>query len=337
MTPPAEIALTALDNLHHVAGIRAKWLNAGGKDYDGKTEIMIHGKKETFFIVVKKDIRNHHLPALIALADRHKPLMIIAQKLYPAIKTEFRKHNIAYADTAGNMFIKTDQHLILIDGQKQIPVAAEKTGRAFTKTGLKVLFHFLINEDLINAPYRTIAETTGTALGNVNIIINGLKEQGFIKNLDDKRFMLVNKSALLDRWITGFTDRLKPTLQIGHFRFINSEAEKNWETIQFNNTATQWGSEPAAAMITKYLHPEIFTIYTDEPKNDMMKNYRFVPDINGNIRIFRMFWKPEIIKSLNTLCVPPLLIYADLIITGDPRNMETAQKIYKRYVQPILK
>jgi hypothetical protein len=337
MPPLAVLALTAIDNLPHIKGLKAKWLTAGAKDHDGKIEIVIHGKKETFFVVVKKEFRNHHIPDLITLAGRYKPLMIIAQNIFPAIKEAFRKHNIAYIDTAGNIYLNTARNFIWIDGRKDLPVIAETPNRAFTKTGLKVLFHLLLEEDLINEPYRKIAEITGTAIGNINNIYRGLKEQGFIENLDDKRLLMVNKPALLDRWITGYANRLKPALHIGNFRFVNPEDERKWENIKFKNTETQWGSEPAAAVITKYLYPEMFTIYTTEQRIDLIKKHHFVPDNNGNIRIFKMFWKPGLFSKKDALCVPPLLIYTDLINTGDPRNIETAQKIYNQYVQPILK
>ena len=50
-----------------------------------------------------------------------------------------------------------------------------------------------------------------------------------------------------------------------------------------------------------------------------------MPDPQGNIHVYKKFWK---ITQLNKNIVPPLLIYADLINSGDPRNIEVANKIY---------
>jgi hypothetical protein len=55
-------------------------------------------------------------------------------------------------------------------------------------------------------------------------------------------------------------------------------------------------------------------------------------DINGNIELRERFWNcenPELDKTM----VPPLLVYADLMATGDPRNIETAQMIFTDYLQ----
>ena len=52
----------------------------------------------------------------------------------------------------------------------------------------------------------------------------------------------------------------------------------------------------------------------------------FVP--TGFLKAYRKFWKfnDDYVKT-----VPPILIYADLLNTRDPRNIETAQKIYEKY------
>ena len=38
----------------------------------------------------------------------------------------------------------------------------------------------------------------------------------------------------------------------------------------------------------------------------------------------------------NKTIAPPLLIYAELMITGGKRNIETAQIIYNDYIKPEL-
>jgi hypothetical protein len=49
-----------------------------------------------------------------------------------------------------------------------------------------------------------------------------------------------------------------------------------------------------------------------------------VPDEKGNLVIYKKFWKFNIAADT----VPVILVYADLINTGDPRNIETAKKLY---------
>ncbi|HNA14689.1 MAG TPA: type IV toxin-antitoxin system AbiEi family antitoxin [Cyclobacteriaceae bacterium] len=330
-----DIVHTALDNLIHTADLKAKWFGKPANGNDGQIDLLFEDKKETFFAEVKKEIRHHHVPALVNQARRYKPLIVIAQNIFPAIKEELRRLNIAYIDGAGNMYLKTPRHFVWIDGQKAVHAPAEAVNRAFTKTGLRVIFQFLIQEDMLNAPYRQIAGAAGVALGNIKNVIQGLKDQGFVKNLDDNRLMIINKQELLDRWTAAYAERLKPTLHIGNFRFANTDDAGQWKEMVFKNKDTHWGGEPAADILTHFLQPQILTIYTNETKGDLIKNYRIVPDPEGLVRIYNKFWTTDT-KPIKMGVVPPLLIYTDLINVNDPRTNQVADRIFKQYLNVNL-
>jgi hypothetical protein len=59
---------------------------------------------------------------------------------------------------------------------------------------------------------------------------------------------------------------------------------------------------------------------------------RLRADPRGEIEVLDAFWNFEDEKDLPET-VPPLLIYADLLATLDPRNIETAQMIYDKYLK----
>jgi hypothetical protein len=93
-----------------------------------------------------------------------------------------------------------------------------------------------------------------------------------------------------------------------------------------------WGGEPAADILTNYLNPERFTLYTKLKTADLIKKYRLIPDENGQVEIFDKFWKLDT-KTWDT--APPLIVYADLMNTDDNRNFEVANMIYERYLKDI--
>lgn len=132
----------------------------------------------------------------------------------------------------------------------------------------------------------------------------------------------------MNKWITGYEDKLKKTLFIGKFRFNNNK----WKNIKFENNKTLWGGEPAAEILTHYLHPQLFIAYTKEDTKELIKKYFLIPDPNGEVEIYKKFWNFDY-DAINKNVVQPLLIYADLINTGDDRNLETAKIIYERYLQ----
>ena len=325
-------ATMALENLQRTAQIKGKWkpiaLNRADNGLDGQIELTLDQNLIKLNAEVKNNLRTINLPLIYKLAKDHAPLIIIADHIFPKIKEELRNHNIAYLEANGNIWLKFGKTLLWIDANKTLPEEKEKINRAFTKTGLKVLFDFLRYETLINAPYREIAQRAEIALGNVNYILNGLKEKGFILKMNKDEYKLTNKEELLNAWMTKYAEKLKPELEIGTFRFLKEEDFVNWKRLPIKPGKTWWGGEPAGNLFTDYLKPAVLTLYTLETRNDLIKHYRLIPDPKGNVKVYKKFWKYD---EVNDNTVPPLLIYTDLMNTGDHRCIETAQKIYNEF------
>jgi hypothetical protein len=142
----------------------------------------------------------------------------------------------------------------------------------------------------------------------------------------------VNKKELLEKWMDTYVERLKPALLIGTFRFLKEEDFKRWKGMPLTPGKTYWGGEPGGDKYTNYLRPEILTIYTLENRNEMIRNYRLIPDEKGNVKVYKKFWNDDTKHDM----APPVLIYADLMTTGDNRCIETAQKMYNELLQDIF-
>lgn len=327
-----EIIQYALHNLVE-EDIAGEWKDTpNDTGIDGK--LVLHFKYHPpvhFNVDVKKELRAMHVDYLEYLAKEKNPFLIVANRIFPKVKHELKARGINYLEANGNMFLLQDGLYVNIDGKRNRELIANDVGnRAFTKTGLKVIYQFLVNEAIVNWNYRDIAGYTGTGLGNINNIFNGLKQEGYLLQLTKNDYKLDNKPKLLEKWIIEYERRLKPTLAIGSFRFLNPDDFYNWKNIPLRSGKTFWGGEPAGDLFTHYLRPEELTLYTTEERADLIKNYRLIPDIQGNVKVFKTFW---IYNELNDNLVHPLLAYADLIAKGDRRCTETAQKIYDEYLQ----
>jgi hypothetical protein len=322
-----EIINIALENLTENTGqmVNIKWENIG--PLDGIIRLMVANKKFDLQAEFKKELREHHILQMREYQKEHPNLIVIAEKIFPKLKKQLRDEHIPYLETNGNFFFQKDGICFYLDSNKPIFKKKDKGNRAFTKTGLKVLFHFLMDKNLVNYPQREIAERTGVALGNIPQIIEGLKERGYLLNVNKKVLIWEKRRELLDRWIADFNTELQPKLLKGTYQI-----KENWKDLDFNVNQTVWGGEPAADIITNHLRPEKFTIYTEENQLALMKKYRLIPNKNGEIKVYEKFWKKE--ENINI--APPLLIYADLITEGGKRNLETAEIIFNEYIQPIL-
>lgn len=323
MNKEDKILETAVRNLTIFTGLKAHW-KAGKQPIDA--ELLLEGKNLTFYTAVKKELRGHYLETLQQYAKHHKPFMVVAQTIFPTLKKQLRDLGIAYLDAAGNIFYNTNNQYVWIEGNKIEQEKEEKKNRAFTKAGLKVVFQFLLNKETINQPYRQIAAMAGVAIGNIKYVLDGLAEGGFILHLDKNKTKLLNKRELLNRWIDGYGTKLKPALHRGNFRFLKEEDGKHWKKLKLDVANTVWGGEAAADLITNYLVPLKWTLYTGATQAELMKSLKLLPDPKGIVQVYEKFWNNE----LDTHVAPELLVYADLMLTGDPRCIETAKRIFDK-------
>jgi hypothetical protein len=332
-TKEVDIVEIALEKLKKDTKITGKWGNNAEKEIDGTIKLVIDGQEHVFNAEVVTELRNHQLLNIVRKAEKYKPFMIIAKNLFPKIKEELRQLNIGYIEVNGNIYAKVPGMMVWVDAHKPLKQEVEKTNRAFTKTGLKVIFQFLLDEQLVNMPYREIANTTEVGLGNINYIIHGLRDMGFLIDLNKNEYKISKKRELLDKWITAYAEKLKPALLIGRFRFLKEDDFLNWKKLKLDNNKTWWGGEPAGDLLTNYLKPAELTLYTVQTRTDLIKKLRLIPDEKGNVKIFKKFWH---YTEVNENITPPLLVYADLLAKNDRRCTETAQKIYDELLQDKL-
>lgn len=321
----------AFDNLKAATSLQIDLKSAPAKEIDGVALFRFGKNQEEVVFEVKTTVQPVQLPKLEAFKKKYPHLLVVTQHLYPKMKQQLRDLGINYLEANGNVsFRGANIFLFREDPAAVLPAEAKVRGRAFTKTGLKLVFQLLVNEQLVNMTYRELAAATGVGFGNINVIMTDLKEQGFLIPLGPKTYQLHRKKELLEKWTLGYEQKLKPALHFGNFRFLNQEDFKKWERVAIDHEKTQWGGEPGGHLLTNYLLPGRLTLYTVEPRGALMKNYKLVPDANGTVEVYQKFWGSE---AANNAHVPALLIYVDLMLTGDRRCMETAQKIWDEKLQ----
>jgi hypothetical protein len=305
-------------------------------EYDALLTINNH----QFTVTAKPEVRSANKGVVLAQIKElqvktTRPVIIIAKFIHSDIALELKEKEINYLDVAGNAFIKKDDLLIYITGQKAVKADKTNQTRAFQEVGVKLIFSILTNPDNLQLSYRELAEQTGVAIGSISNVMKELEDLNFILKTDTKR-ILKNKPELLDRWVVAYQDVLRPRLIKRRMRFGDKAKYINWKTLLQNqtNAATLWGGEPAAALLNDFLKPAQYTIYTNISWQECAKQLGTIPDENGDIEILNLFWNPEtVVAEKHT--VPPVLIYTDLINSGFDRNIEAAKLILENELQNI--
>lgn len=253
-------------------------------------------------------------------------MLIVTRYVPPQMADRFKELDIPFIDAAGNAYINEPQLFLYIKGNKQLDKYKNiGTTKTFNQAGLKIIFTLLCNPGLENEPYRMIADKADVALGTVGGVMGDLKNKNFLMDMGEKGRRLLNKKKLLTRWITAYPEQLRPKLQLGYFKARDIHW---WENAIFNNKA-YFGGEVAAHIVTKYLKPHVVTVYAYQPLGPLLLQNRLKNTPNGDIEILKIFWNFKFKWQYPDL-VHPILIYADLIATGDERNIETANMIYEK-------
>lgn len=336
----------ALAALRRATGLKAVVVarepkTRGGVRPDAAIEIKGDGKRFRFFVKTKAVDR---AVALATAKDQLKPFGRQGVLVAPYVTAELADHcrkklDLQFIDAVGNAYLRAPGLYVFIRGERpQRPAVTTKGTRGGgTATGLRVIFAILCKPDLLNAPYREIVAAAGVALGAVGWVFFDLRGRGYItggKRTRDRR--LLEPGRLLEEWVTNYPVKLRPKLNQRRFR----TPDPNWWQNARLPDGMLWGGEVAANRLTGYLKPATCTIYIDPAKGRegvarIVREHRLRADPKGEVEILDTFWyfavgpQPEL--------VPPLLVYADLMATLDPRNLEVAKLIREEHIEHALR
>jgi len=284
---------------------------------------------EYFFDVeIKNNITNAMLGGVLHQLNLYNQKGILVTRYINPIMADKLKHlGIAFLDTAGNAYIDEPPLLIFLKGNRPVEKRHYKPPtRTFKPTGLKVIFALLCNQGLETVPYREIANKADVALGTVGWTMYDLKNLGYLIETDRQNRRLIRKEELLNKWVTFYPDQLRPKEFLGRYRAYD---QNWWKNTNIENLNVFWGGEVAAATLTEYLKPQIITLFAKPPLGEFLLKNRLKEDRQGDVEILNIFWEFEFEQEHKNLA-PTLLVYADLLATGDPRNIETARMIYEQ-------
>jgi len=307
---------------------------------DGKLTIIHKGSVCPYDVKIKKNFRIIHLSYLEVFNKELKNFLLFSEYITPPLREELKRKGIFYADACGNMFLKSKTFYFYINGKKNINADSIRRNKCFGSAGLKLIFNLLVNDAIINKSYRDISEITKLSLDTISRVFKELEQQKFIINVNKNYKKLYRKKELFEKWVSYYSEILKPKIIRGKYRALDNDFTALWKSVNINCKKTKWGGEPAADLMTNYLRPEYFTVYTQENDEELLNNYKFISDPNGNIEVTDKFWFDENINFYNNinnqLIVHPFLIYADLVYSNNPRNYETANLIFKEYIDEYI-
>lgn len=314
-----------------------------GNRADATIEINVAGKLHKYLVEIKRIDRFAAIGQIKNQLDRfQRPGLLVAPRITTETADKCRELDVQFIDANGNAFLHAPGLYVLVKGQRtkeneNRAVAAIDAPRGGTATALRIVFMLLCRPELLNAPYREINQAARVALGTVGWVFFDLNARGHTtggQKKGDRR--MLERKRLIDEWVTNFPIKLRPKLNTKRFHAPNPDW---WRRVDIAKYGAQWGGEVAADKLTNHLKPNTVTIYMQpEGMNRnlqklVVKN-KLRAATNGEIEILEAFWDFPPDQAMPDI-VPPLLVYADLLATMDPRNFEVAQMIYEKRIHAL--
>ena len=272
----------------------------------------------------------------IAQAARRPPLLV-TDYITPPIADRLREQKQQFADAAGNVYLEGPALLIYVSGAKHTQTqGAAKGNKTFAGMGLKVLFALICDPRLADAPHRTIAAAAGVALGSIPPALADLQRLGHLLVATKRRRLNANK-RLLDAWAFAYAHTLRAKTLVATYVARDFDT---WQTWKLDPRHVRWGGEPAAHLLVRYLKPGVLTLYANKLPPRIIVEHRLTvagPATHEHlVEVRKPFWGETLRIEGRADTVPPVLVYADLLATGDGRCIETAQMVYDRYLARLF-
>ncbi len=342
-----ELIVLVLNHLSSILGLEIKYLKSGSRDEeDGAVEINYQGCVARFRIESRKQITTTVVKMMIAgrAPEQFHNLLLVAPHITPACAKLLKARDVCYADATGNLFLHAGPLYLNVIGEK-VRKGGIRDGlmpirQSFAANALKLIFAILTDpaldrepaRALLNQNYRTMGSITGMPLGSIASTMSALQAGGYVVTEEKGEKLLFERKKLMTRWIEDYAARLRPRLVWDHYRIPKS---RWWVDVNVREANGLWGCEIAGAKLTDYLSPETATIYSDAFPDEFILTQTLYKDPAGQVEVLRPFWGP-IPWAKHEDCVHPLLVYADLMASDIDRNMDTAQRIYDRYLRQII-
>lgn len=240
-------------------------------------------------------------------------------------------HNVGFVDQAGNCHVAVGRdYLAHVEGRRrEQPV---RQGRGLGARSYQVLFALLARPELATAPIRTLAAAAGVGKTAAADLLQRLKDEGLV--LRDKRgYRIIRPNVLMDRWIAGYADKLRPRLLLGRYRAGAKDPrsfEKHAEAV-LDGLDWAWGGATAAYRLTQHYRSAATTLHVAAPPAAMPRQLELLPAKDGRIAVLDVPGPLGLEGPLPHIA-HPLLVYTELVLEGDERALEAAREIRARFL-----
>ncbi len=261
--------------------------------------------------------------------------LLLAPHVRPQQAAVLERAEIDYLDLAGNAHLQGPGLFVHVEGRQPPKEPTPAPGRP-QRGWIKAVMAILIRPELINAPYRVLAEQADVALGTVGGCMNDLAARGILFDGKDGR-RVNDRQALVALWVQAYVEGLRPKLKERRLQVRADGKQEIWRRLQtvMAEHAQPWAltGADAAERRTHFFRAEETEIYAPLralEDRDTQKALVAQPAARGgNLLVIEppgplaMPGEPD----HDFPVAPDLLAYAELRYRGTEQALEAAELI----------
>lgn len=316
--------------------------------FDGVVAWRTAGQTIRYLLAVKRHFRHQDAAVIAEQLNRRRAeltgghrgdrLLLLAPHVRAQQAAVLEGAGIDYFDLAGNVHLTAPGHFVHVEG-KQPPRERVTAPVRPHKGWIKAVMALLVRPELVDAPYRLVAEAADVALGTVAKCMRDLAVRGLLRDQQGGR-TITDRQALVALWVQGYVEVLRPGLKERRFQVRTDGRPQLWARLRavLAEREQRWAltGADAAARRDGFFRAEETEIYAPVSVLDdraVQKALVAQPAVRGgNLVVIEPPGRLAIPDPIGgTVPVAPeLLAYAELRYRGTGQATEAADLLLPR-------
>jgi hypothetical protein len=323
-----------IQNLPYITGVRVR----PATSKDPETRVEIRTRQGAFSLIISSQHSYLSQAAVNALLARRPtaPMILLARHISRPTGERLAQAGINFVDQSGNLHLRLGQHyhtLVLGNPDKRPAAEHRRLGAATVQT----LFAFLADPSSAALPARQLADLAGVGKTAASEARQRLAADGVLDEGGGRGVRIADPKRLETLFLDGYTHVLRPHVFLGRFRSQERDAER-WvarfaEVAQEKNWLWALTGAAGAFELDRYYRSDSTTAFITAEAKTLATPLALLPDKQGPITLLRWF-SPLVVRPNKTTnpVAHPWLLYAELLQMNDPRALEAAGEIEKKYL-----
>ncbi|MDJ0364176.1 type IV toxin-antitoxin system AbiEi family antitoxin [Hymenobacter sp. H14-R3] len=270
-------------------------------------------------------------------ASAKYPTLLVYDYVSSKLGAQLRAQGQYYADAVGNAWLRHPGLLVSVQGCA--PPRAPRPAvisPALQVQQLRLLFQLVLEPALSTYAVPKLAAHAQLPVLLVRRVLRSLAEQGFWQentNLAGSKLCLPVPAHY---WLARYAKTLRSRLNAHRYSPRNPATLARWYQ-QALPAECLWSGEAAAHLLLQTSAvPSSLTLYSQSPRSQLIKQLDLVPNTQGQLEILNAFAPAACFAPTDPRCVPPLLVYADLLASQKPFCDALAHQLWERYLTTTL-